>query len=73
MPPSKFVAKVATGRGKPDGLTVVRPEEQIGFIARLPIGDSHGIGPVAEEKMVEMGIRAGADLRETVWEYNFCN
>jgi len=62
--PSKFVAKVATGRGKPDGLTVVRPEEQIGFIARLPIGDFHGIGPVTEEKMQEMGIEKGADLQE---------
>jgi DNA polymerase-4 len=63
--PSKFVAKVATGRGKPDGLTVVRPEEQIGFIAGLPIGDFHGIGPVTEEKMAEMGIETGADLQET--------
>ena len=63
--PSKFVANVATGRGKPDGLTVVRPEEQIGFIAGLPIGDFHGIGPVTEEKMVEMGIEVGADLQET--------
>ena len=63
--PSKFVAKVATGRGKPDGLTVVRPEEQMEFIAGLPIGEFHGIGPVTEEKMQEMGIRAGADLQET--------
>jgi DNA polymerase-4 len=62
--PSKFVAKVATGRGKPDGLTVVRPEEQMEFIAGLPIGDFHGIGPVTEEKMQEMGIQVGADLQE---------
>ena len=63
--PSKFVAKVATGRGKPDGLTVVRPGEQMEFIAGLPIGDFHGIGPVTEEKMIEMGIEVGADLQET--------
>lgn len=62
--PSKFVAKVATGRGKPDGLTVVRPEEQMEFIAGLPIGEFHGIGPVTEEKMQEMGIEKGADLQE---------
>lgn len=63
--PSKFVAKVATGQGKPDGLTVVRPEAQMEFIAGLLIGDFHGIGPVTEEKMQEMGIETGADLQDT--------
>jgi DNA polymerase-4 len=63
--PSKFVAKVASDQDKPDGLTVVRPEEQMEFIAGLPIGDFHGIGPVTEEKMQEMGIETGADLQET--------
>ncbi|MCS3612520.1 DNA polymerase IV [Salinibacter ruber] len=63
--PSKFVAKVATGQGKPDGLTVIRPEAQMEFIAGLPIGDFHGIGPVTEEKMQEIGIESGADLQET--------
>ena len=48
--PSKFVAKVASDRDKPDGLTVVPPEEQMEFIAGLPIGEFHGIGPVTEEK-----------------------
>jgi len=63
--PSKFVAKVASDQDKPDGLTVIRPEEQMDFIAGLPIGDFHGIGPVTEEKMREMGIESGADLQET--------
>ncbi len=63
--PSKFVAKVASDRDKPDGLTVIRPEEQLDFIAGLPVGDFHGIGPVTEEKMREMGIETGADLQET--------
>ena len=63
--PSKFVAKVASDQDKPDGLTVVEPEEQMEFIAGLPIGDFHGIGPVTEEKMQEMGIETGADLQET--------
>jgi DNA polymerase-4 len=62
--PSKFVAKVASDQDKPDGLTVVRPEQQLDFIARLPIGDFHGIGPVTEEKMTDMGIETGADLQE---------
>ncbi len=63
--PSKFVAKVASDRDKPDGLTVIRPEEQMEFIAGLPIGDFHGIGPVTEEKMQEMGIESGAGLQDT--------
>jgi DNA polymerase-4 len=62
--PSKFVAKVASDREKPDGLTVVRPEEQMEFIAGLPIEDVHGIGPATAEKMHELGIESGADLQE---------
>ncbi len=62
--PSKFVAKVASDRDKPDGLTVVRPEEQKAFIAELPIEAFHGIGPATAEKMHELGIQTGADLQE---------
>ncbi len=61
--PGKFVAKIASDKDKPDGLTVVEPEEQMEFIAGLPIGDFHGIGPVTEEKMQKMGIETGADLQ----------
>jgi DNA polymerase-4 len=61
--PSKFVAKVASDRDKPDGLTVVTPEKQMDFIASLPIEDFHGIGPVTAEKMREIGIQTGEDLQ----------
>ncbi|WP_263789695.1 DNA polymerase IV [Salinibacter sp.] len=63
--PGKFVAKVASDLDKPDGLTVVRPDEQMGFIAQLPIEKFHGIGPVTAAKMQELGIQTGADLQET--------
>jgi DNA polymerase-4 len=62
--PSKFVAKVASDQDKPDGLTVVPPEEQMGFIAGLDIEEFHGIGPATAEKMRTLGIQAGADLQE---------
>lgn len=62
--PSKFVAKVASDQDKPDGLTVVPPDEQMAFIAALPIEEFHGIGPVTAEKMREVGIRVGKDLQE---------
>lgn len=61
--PSKFVAKVASDQDKPDGLTVVRPEDQIDFIVQLPVEEFHGIGPVTTEKMHELGIRRGEDLQ----------
>lgn len=63
--PSKFVAKIASDRDKPDGITVVRPADQAGFIAALPIEDFHGIGPVTAEKMQDLGIETGSDLQET--------
>jgi len=63
--PSKFVAKVASDQDKPDGLTVVKPEEQLAFIATLPVEDIHGIGPATAETMHELGIRTGADLQDT--------
>jgi len=62
--PSKFVAKVASDRDKPDGLTVVPPSEQRDFIAGLTVEEFHGIGPVTAEKMRELGIQTGKDLQE---------
>lgn len=61
--PGKFVAKVASDQDKPDGLTVIRPESQVHFLAQLPIEDFHGIGPVTADKMQALGIYRGADLQ----------
>lgn len=63
--PSKFVAKVASDRDKPDGLTVIAPDRQMDFIASLPIEEFHGIGPVTTERMQALGIKTGADLQAT--------
>ncbi|WP_281173269.1 DNA polymerase IV [Deinococcus pimensis] len=60
---TKFVAKLASGMNKPDGLTVVRPEEVEALIARLPVGDFFGVGPKTARRMNELGIFTGADLR----------
>jgi len=62
--PSKFVAKVASDRDKPDGLTVVPPGAQRAFIAGLDVEEFHGIGPVTAETMRELGLRTGEDLQE---------
>lgn len=59
---NKFVAKVASDFNKPDGLTVVPPEQVRTFIKALPIEKFYGVGRVTAGKMFVMGIRSGADL-----------
>lgn len=61
--PGKFLAKVASDRNKPDGLTVVPPDDVVGFIAQLEIETFHGVGPVTAERMQALGIHTGADLQ----------
>ncbi|HOT43699.1 MAG TPA: DNA polymerase IV [Spirochaetota bacterium] len=60
----KFLAKVASDYNKPDGLTVITPEQADGFIDRLPIGKFYGIGRVTEKRMVQLGIQTGHDLKK---------
>jgi DNA polymerase-4 len=59
---NKFLAKAASDFRKPDGLTVVTPEQARAFIDALAIGKFHGVGRVTEERMRSMGIHTGADL-----------
>lgn len=59
----KFLAKVASGMQKPDGLTVILPHEEEAFLAALPVSEFFGVGPATREKMHALGIRTGADLR----------
>jgi len=58
----KFVAKVASGMHKPDGLTVVTPEEVPAFVAALPIEAFFGVGPRTAERLHALGVHTGADL-----------
>jgi DNA polymerase IV len=59
---NKFLAKAASDFRKPDGLTVVTPEQGLSFIDRLPIGKFYGVGKVTEQRMRSLGIETGADL-----------
>jgi len=59
----KFLAKVASGMNKPDGLTVITPDQAAAFLARLPIEKFFGVGPRTAEKMRALGIRTGAELK----------
>lgn len=59
---NKFLAKIASDMNKPDGLTIITPEQAKEFIASLPIGKFYGVGKVTEKKMHSLGIRTGHDL-----------
>jgi DNA polymerase-4 len=53
---TKFLAKVASGAGKPDGLLVVRPGEELAFLHPLPVEKLWGVGPVTAAKLRERQI-----------------
>jgi DNA polymerase IV (DinB-like DNA polymerase) len=61
--PNKLVAKIASDFRKPDGLTVVPPDEVQGFLDGLPIRVIPGIGPKTEAFLHEKGIKLVAELR----------
>ena len=52
----KQIAKIASGLAKPDGIRVVRRDEEQTLLAGLPVRRLWGIGPVAEEKLHRLGI-----------------
>jgi DNA polymerase-4 len=60
---NKFLAKIASGMNKPDGLCVILPEQGAAFIAQLPVGKFFGVGKTTEERMHKLGIFTGEDLR----------
>lgn len=60
---SKFIAKLATELGKPDGLVVVAPGAEVPLIEPLGVGVIPGVGPVTAEKLQRIGVRTVSDLR----------
>ena len=62
--PNRFLAKIASDFKKPDGLTVIQPDQVAGFIDRLPIGKVPGVGPKTQPKVAEFGIRFLGDIRK---------
>ena len=53
---TKFLAKVASGVAKPDGLLVVPPGGELGFLHPLPVERLWGVGPVTAAKLRERGL-----------------
>ena len=61
--PNKFLAKIASGWKKPDGLTVIAPERVERFLQGLPIDALWGVGPVTARRLREHGIAKLVDVR----------
>ena len=59
---TKFLAKVASGVAKPDGLLVVDPDQELEFLHPLPVGRLWGVGPVTERKLRDRGIFTVGDV-----------
>src|SRR2546425_114006 len=61
--PNKFLAKIASGWKKPDGLTVISPERVEQFLQGLPVDALWGVGPVTARKLRARGIARLVDVR----------
>jgi DNA polymerase-4 len=59
---TKFLAKVASGVAKPDGLLLVPPERELAFLHPLPVERLWGVGPVTSAKLRERHLRTVGDV-----------
>lgn len=59
---TKFLAKVASGVAKPDGLLVVAPEAETAFLHPLPVERLWGVGPATSSRLHRLGVRTVGDL-----------
>ena len=66
---NKFVAKIASDYNKPNGQKTVNPEEVLEFLEQLDIRKFYGVGKVTAEKMYQLGIFTGKDLKLKSEEY----
>ncbi|MBJ6367376.1 DNA polymerase IV [Snuella sedimenti] len=66
---NKFIAKVASDYNKPNGQKTVNPEEVISFLEQLDIRKFYGVGKVTAEKMYQLGIFTGKDLKSKSIEF----
>ena len=66
---NKFVAKIASDYNKPNGQKTVNPEEVLSFLETLPIRKFYGVGKVTTEKMYQLGIFTGLELKSKSIEF----
>ena len=63
--PKRFIAKMASGSDKPNGLVVITPDRVRQFLWVQPVGHLWGVGPKAEKALKEKGIMTIGDLAKT--------
>jgi DNA polymerase-4 len=61
--PNRLIAKIASDRDKPDGLTVVSPGDVLAFLAPLDVTCLRGVGRILGQRLARLGIRTVTDLR----------
>ncbi len=66
---NKFIAKVASDYNKPNGQKTVNPEEVLDFLEQLEIRKFYGVGKVTADKMYQLGIFTGTDLKSKSLEF----
>jgi DNA polymerase-4 len=66
---NKFVAKIASDYNKPNGQKTVNPDEVISFLEELPIRKFYGVGKVTTEKMYQLGVFTGLELKSKSLEF----
>ena len=59
---TKFLAKVASGVAKPDGLLVVPPDRELTFLHALPVERLWGVGAVTADKLHHLGVTTVGDI-----------
>ncbi|MDP8969829.1 MAG: DNA polymerase IV, partial [Actinomycetota bacterium] len=62
---NKFLAKLCSGKAKPDGLLHLRAEEASGFLAPLSVGDLWGVGAQTAARLERLGVRTVTDVTVT--------
>ena len=65
----KFLAKLGSGMNKPDGQTVITPDDAQRLIPTLPVGALFGVGPKTAARLNELGIHTGKELQEQPLEF----
>ena len=62
---TKFIAKLASGRCKPDGVLEIAHDRILTFLHPLPVNEIWGVGPKTNEELQRLGLRTVADIAHT--------
>ena len=65
---TKFIAKLASGRCKPNGILEIAHDRVLTFLHPLPVSEIWGVGPKTNEELQALGLRTVADIANTPLE-----